>query len=44
MLFRSIDPNKDVDWRPYPGNLLNLAVEKGEVQAFLASDPLRISG
>jgi NitT/TauT family transport system substrate-binding protein len=35
-----IDPNKDVDWRPYPGNLLNLAVEKGEVQAFLASDPL----
>jgi sulfonate transport system substrate-binding protein len=35
-----IDPNKDVDWRPYPGNLLNLAVEKGEVQAFLSSDPL----
>lgn len=35
-----IDPNKDVDWRPYPGNLLNLAVEKREVQAFLASDPL----
>src|SRR3954463_16620198 len=35
-----IDPNKDVDWRAYPGNLLNLAVEKGEVQAFLASDPL----
>ena len=35
-----IDPNKDVDWRPYPGNLLQLAVEKGEVQAFLASDPI----
>ena len=35
-----IDPNKDVDWRAYPGNLLNLAVEKGEVQAFLSSDPL----
>jgi sulfonate transport system substrate-binding protein len=35
-----IDPNKDVDFRPYPGNLLNLAVEKGEVQAFLSSDPL----
>jgi NitT/TauT family transport system substrate-binding protein len=35
-----IDPNKDVDWRPYPGNLLNLAVEKGEVQAFLSADPL----
>jgi NitT/TauT family transport system substrate-binding protein len=35
-----IDPNREVDWRAYPGNLLNLAVEKGEVQAFLASDPL----
>src|ERR1700712_4289444 len=35
-----IDPNKEVDWRPYPGNLLNLTVEKGEVQAFLSSDPL----
>jgi sulfonate transport system substrate-binding protein len=35
-----IDPNKDVDWRAYPGNLLNLAVEKGEVQAFLSADPL----
>jgi len=35
-----IDPNKDVDWRAYPGNLLNIAVEKGEVQAFLSSDPL----
>lgn len=37
---RGIDPNTDVDWRAYPGNLLNLAVEKGEVQAFLSSDPL----
>ncbi|HEY8336669.1 MAG TPA: ABC transporter substrate-binding protein [Tardiphaga sp.] len=37
---QGIDPNKDVDWRPYPGNLLQLAVEKGEVQAFLASDPI----
>src|SRR6185503_5826277 len=37
---QGIDPNKDVDWRAYPGNLLNLAVEKGEVQAFLASDPI----
>jgi NitT/TauT family transport system substrate-binding protein len=35
-----IDPNKDVDWRAYPGNLLNVAVAKGEVQAFLSSDPL----
>ncbi|WOH83853.1 ABC transporter substrate-binding protein [Bradyrhizobium sp. BEA-2-5] len=35
-----IDPNKDVDWRAYPGNLLDVAVQKGEVQAFLSSDPL----
>jgi NitT/TauT family transport system substrate-binding protein len=35
-----IDPNKDVEWRQYPGNLLPLAVEKGEAQALLAGDPL----
>lgn len=35
-----IDPIKEVDWRAYPGNLLNVAVEKDEVQAFLSSDPL----
>jgi NitT/TauT family transport system substrate-binding protein len=35
-----IDPNAEVDWRAYPGNLLNVAVEKKEVQAFLSSDPL----
>ncbi len=37
---QGIDPNTDVDWRAYPGNLLQLAVEKGEVHAFLASDPI----
>jgi NitT/TauT family transport system substrate-binding protein len=36
----SIDPNSDVEWKQYPGNLLRLAAEKGEVQAFLASDPI----
>src|ERR1700761_9818511 len=35
-----IDPNKDVDWRAYPGNLLNIAVDKGEAHAALVSDPL----
>src|ERR1700761_7499980 len=35
-----IDPNRDVDWRAYPGNLLNIAADKGEAQAFLAADPL----
>jgi NitT/TauT family transport system substrate-binding protein len=37
---QGIDPNTDVDWRAYPDNLLQLAVEKGEVQALLASDPI----
>jgi NitT/TauT family transport system substrate-binding protein len=35
-----IDPNADVDWRAYPGNLLTAAVEKKEVHAFLSADPL----
>jgi NitT/TauT family transport system substrate-binding protein len=37
---QGIDPNAEVDWRPYPGNLLQLAVEKGEAHAALVSDPL----
>ncbi|MGO4714453.1 ABC transporter substrate-binding protein [Bradyrhizobium sp. 2TAF24] len=35
-----IDPTTEVDWRPYPANLLQLAVEKGEVQAVLVADPV----
>ncbi|MBI5132686.1 MAG: ABC transporter substrate-binding protein [Rhodopseudomonas palustris] len=35
-----IDPVKDVEWRQYPGNLVRLAVEKGEVHALTGSDPL----
>jgi NitT/TauT family transport system substrate-binding protein len=35
-----LDPNSDVEWKQYPGNLLRLAAEKGEVQAFLAGDPI----
>lgn len=34
-----IDPDKDVQWRVYPGNLLGVAVEKGEVQAIADGDP-----
>jgi NitT/TauT family transport system substrate-binding protein len=34
-----IDPNKDVEWRVFPGNLLRLSVEKGEAQALIDSDP-----
>jgi NitT/TauT family transport system substrate-binding protein len=35
-----IDPVRDVEWRQYPGNLLRLAAEKGEVHALTGSDPL----
>lgn len=34
-----IDASKDVDWRVFPGNLLGLAVEKGEAQALAHWDP-----
>jgi len=39
-IINAIDPAKDVEWRQYPGNLLALAVEKGEVQALAEIDPL----
>ncbi|MDB5655984.1 MAG: transporter substrate-binding protein [Tardiphaga sp.] len=35
-----INPEKDVEWRQYPANLVRAAVEKGEAQIGLASDPL----
>jgi NitT/TauT family transport system substrate-binding protein len=34
-----IDPEKDIEWRPYPGDLLALAVQKGEVHALADNDP-----
>jgi len=37
---QGIDPFKDVEWRQYPGDLLPLAVEKGEIQAISFYDPL----
>ena len=35
-----LNPDKDVEFRQYPGNLVRTAVEKGEAQIGLASDPL----
>jgi|AGTN01.3.fsa_nt_gi ABC-type nitrate/sulfonate/bicarbonate transport systems, periplasmic components len=34
-----IDPDKDVQWRVYPPNLMGVAVQKGEVQAVADVDP-----
>ena len=35
-----LDPNADVEFKPFPGPLLRVAVEKGEAQALADSDPL----
>ncbi|WP_043446113.1 ABC transporter substrate-binding protein [Halotalea alkalilenta] len=34
-----VDPNREIDWRVYPADLLGLAARKGEVQAVVGSDP-----
>lgn len=35
-----IDPVTEVDWRVYPSDLLAVALQKGEIQAFTGGDPL----
>jgi NitT/TauT family transport system substrate-binding protein len=35
-----LDPTRDVEWRQYPGNLLGLAIEKGEAHALADNDPV----
>jgi NitT/TauT family transport system substrate-binding protein len=35
-----IDPTSDVEFRAYPADLLPVALQKGEVQAFTLGDPL----
>lgn len=34
-----LDPDKDVEWKQYPQELMSMAVEKGEIQAYVAGDP-----
>ncbi|MBP2231954.1 hypothetical protein J2847_005277 [Azospirillum agricola] len=34
-----LDPEKDVTWKAFPGDLLSLAVSKGEAQAIAHYDP-----
>ena len=34
-----LDPERDVGWRQFPGDMLGLAVEKGEAQAIADGDP-----
>lgn len=35
-----VDPNKEVEWKVFPGDILPVALKKGEVQAFCQGDPL----
>lgn len=34
-----LDPDKDVEWKQYPQDLLGVAVDKGEIDAYVAGDP-----
>ena len=35
-----IDPVRDIAWRAYPADLLGVALQKGEIQAFSGPDPI----
>ena len=37
---QGIDPVKEIDWRAYPADLLGVALQKGEIQAFSSNDPI----
>jgi NitT/TauT family transport system substrate-binding protein len=37
---KGLDPNRDIEWRQFPADLLGMALQKGEVQAITLGDPL----
>ena len=37
---QGIDPVKDIEWGAYPADLLGVALQKGEIQAFSGPDPM----
>lgn len=37
---QGLDPSTDIDWRIYPPDLLGVALQKREIQAFSSIDPL----
>ena len=39
---RGIDPVKDIEWRVYPPDLLGVALQKGEIQAFSSNRSDRV--
>jgi len=34
-----LDPDKDVEWKQYPEAVLSMAVDKGEIDSYVAGDP-----
>lgn len=36
---KGLDPDRDVEWRAFPADLLDVAVKKGDIQAISDSDP-----
>ncbi len=37
---KGLDPEHDVEWRQYPTDMMPVAVQKGEIHAYVAGDPL----
>lgn len=37
---QGLDPEADIAWRQFPADLLGVALQKGEIQAFALGDPL----
>jgi NitT/TauT family transport system substrate-binding protein len=34
-----LDPDHDIDWKQYPAEVLGMAVDKGEIDAYVGGDP-----
>jgi NitT/TauT family transport system substrate-binding protein len=37
---QGIDPNRDIEWRAYPADMLGVALQRGEIQVISLGDPL----
>jgi NitT/TauT family transport system substrate-binding protein len=35
-----MDPERDVNWKAYPDDVMPIAIEKGEIDAYVAGDPV----
>lgn len=37
---QGLDPNRDIEWRQFPADLLGVALQRGDIEAFSLGDPL----